>query len=121
MFNLEGVQHFLETRLSSSTEEQRAFLEQQAACLARSQRMTNDVASLRQKLASTEAEQNRLCDGEQFEEAEALESTIQQLKDAITRRLEEVAGTSRQMETLASSLLDLTRDRESLTEQVLTR
>jgi hypothetical protein len=60
MFNLEGVQHFLETRLSSSTEEQRAFLEQQAACLARSQRMTNDVASLRQKLASTEADQNRL-------------------------------------------------------------
>jgi hypothetical protein len=83
--------------------------------------MTSDVASLRQQLSSTESEQNRLCDAEQFEEAEALESTIQQLKDAITRRLEEVAGTSRQMETLARSLLDLTREREGVSERALTR
>jgi len=102
-------------------EEHRALLEQQAACLARSQRMTSDVASLRQKMTDTEAEQNRLCDAEQFEEAEALESTIQQLKDAISRRLEEVAGTAREMDNLARSLLDLTKKREVLAEQTLER
>jgi len=119
MPNLDSTQQWMEQQLSTSMEEQRALLEQQAACLARSQKMTSDVVSLRQQLASTEADQNRLCDAEQFEEAEALEASIQQLKDAITRRLEEVAGTSRQMETLARSLLDLTRQREDLAEQVL--
>merc|ERR1711972_586155 len=51
-----------------------------------------DVDSMRQQLAALEAEQDRLAEAEMFDEAEALEETVQQLKDALARGEEQVAA-----------------------------
>ncbi|CAJ1457833.1 unnamed protein product, partial [Effrenium voratum] len=67
------------------------------------------------------AEQNSLCDKEQYEEADALDVTIQELKDKISKEFEEVASGAKKLVTFAGSLLSLSRDRASLAKQALDR
>lgn len=83
--------------------------------------MAADIADLRKKLADVEADQNSLCDSERFEEAGALDSTIQELKESIMRRLEDVAAASRQMETLSRDLLSVAEKRASLADKAFDR
>lgn len=118
---IDSVQLWLEEKSVMALEQQKDLLDQQSTCLAASQRSASDVAALRQKLAATEADQNRLCDNEQFEEAATLDTTIQELKGSITVRLEEVATLARQMESLARSLLDTTQERETSVNASLER
>lgn len=119
VFNSAGLRQWLDEQAASSIEEQRALLEKQAATLSKSQQLADEVEGLRQRLARTEAEQNGLCDSERFEEAGALDSVIQDLKDAIAKQLEEVAASGRQMEGLVRDALDVARARQQLTEHAL--
>eukprot|EP00438_Fugacium_kawagutii_P022125 Skav211296 [mRNA] locus=scaffold1746:29118:34862:- [translate_table: standard] len=93
----------------NSAEEQRQLLEAEASCLSASQQTADNIAALRQKLEKTEADQNSLCDKEQYEEADALDATIQELKDMISRELEEVASGAKKLVIFAENLLGLTR------------
>mmetsp|Transcript_20363 Transcript_20363/g.36407 ORF Transcript_20363/g.36407 Transcript_20363/m.36407 type:complete len:1107 (-) Transcript_20363:84-3404(-) len=119
VFNIGGIRQWTDERAAELEKEQRSLLEQKATCLSSSQRTTDNIAALRNRLETTEADQNNLCDNEQFEEAGALDSTIQELKDMISQQLEEVSVGARQMETLNKSLLSLTRERAALTNQAL--
>eukprot|EP00930_Biecheleria_cincta_P027263 TRINITY_DN19148_c0_g1_i1.p1 TRINITY_DN19148_c0_g1~~TRINITY_DN19148_c0_g1_i1.p1 ORF type:complete len:1219 (+),score=325.67 TRINITY_DN19148_c0_g1_i1:54-3659(+) len=116
-----GVREWMRDRAAECDRNQRRLLEEQMSCLSARQRTTENIASLRQRLEQTEAEQNSLCDKEQFEEAGALDVAIQELKDAISKQLEEVSLGSQQMESLAKSLLDLARGRQSVACEALTR
>merc|ERR1719356_1940734 len=109
-FNVDGVRMWLSARTIASTEDQKGILEQQVDCLNEGRNRSVEIEELRRRLSKTEVEQNALCDSEQFEEAGALDITIQELKDAITRQLEEVSAADRQMEGLAQTLLMLIRD-----------
>lgn len=116
-----GVREWLRDRAAESDREQLRLLEEQTSCLSARQCTAENIASLRQRLEQTEAEQNSLCDNEQFDEAGALDVAIQELKDAISKQLEEVSIGSRRMESLAKSLLDLARGRQSVACEALTR
>lgn len=120
-FNAAGVRQWLEEQLDESDKEQQRLLEAQASCLSASQRTADSIAELRQHLTKTEADQNQLCDNEQFEEADALDCTIQGLKDDISKELEEVAIGAKKMVTFAESLLSLTRSRISVANDALDR
>jgi len=120
-FNAACVRQWLEDRLDDSDKEQFNLLEAQASCLSASQKMADNIAEFRQQLAEIEAEQNRLCDAEQFEEADALDAAIQELKDKISKELEEVALGAKKMITFAESLLSLTRDRVVTANQAFDR
>jgi len=116
-----GIREWLRDRAAECDRDQRRLLEEQVSCLSARQRTAENIASLRQRLDQTEAEQNSLCDKEQFEEAGALDVAIQELKGAISKQLEEVSLGSGQMESLAKSLLDLARGRQSVACEALTR
>lgn len=120
-FNAAGVRQWLEEQLDESDKEQQHLLEAQASCLSASQRTADSIAELRQRLAKTEADQNQLCDNEQFEEADELDCTIQGLKDEISKELEEVAIGAKKMVTFAESLLNLTRSRIAVANDALDR
>eukprot|EP00439_Symbiodinium_sp_Y106_P011869 s2151_g1.t2 len=120
-FNAAGVRQWLEEQLDESDKEQQHLLEAQASCLSASQRTADSIAELRQRLAKTEADQNQLCDNEQFEEADELDCTIQGLKDEISKELEEVAIGAKKMVTFAESLLNLTRTRIAVANDALDR
>ncbi|CAE7570318.1 unnamed protein product [Symbiodinium sp. CCMP2456] len=120
-FNAAGVRQWLEEQLDESDKEQQRLLEAQASCLSASQQTADSIAELRQRLTKTEADQNQLCDNEQFEEADALDCTIQGLKDEISKELEEVAIGAKKMVTFAESLLSLTRSRISVANDALDR
>eukprot|EP00931_Biecheleriopsis_adriatica_P086285 TRINITY_DN60995_c0_g1_i1.p1 TRINITY_DN60995_c0_g1~~TRINITY_DN60995_c0_g1_i1.p1 ORF type:complete len:1117 (+),score=359.09 TRINITY_DN60995_c0_g1_i1:45-3395(+) len=120
-FNVGGVRQWLQERFQEGEKEQRHLLEEQAGCLAASQRTADNITALRIRLEKTEADQNSLCDNEQFEEAGALDLTIQELKDTISKQLEEVATGARQMEALAKQLLSTTRDRAAVASQAQER
>lgn len=120
-FNTSGIKVWLQRKTAASLEDQRTILESQSTCLCKSQEMTKEIDGLRQKLASVEAEQNRLCDDEKFDEAGALDSSIQELKGTIMGRLEEVAAAGQQAQTLARDLLQLAQDRETFAQQAIDR
>ncbi|CAE8588465.1 unnamed protein product, partial [Polarella glacialis] len=120
-FNVSGVKQWLHEASVDCEKDQRRLLDEQASCLSASQRTADDIEALRKRLEKTEADQNSLCDSEQFEEAGALDATIQELKDTISKQLEEVATGARQMETLSKSLLSLTRDRSTLAAKAMDR
>eukprot|EP00913_Durusdinium_trenchii_P007856 g7373.t1 len=114
-FNVSGVWQWLDEQKMKSEKEQKHLLEEEAVCLSESQRTAEKIASLRVKLEETEAEQNTLCEQEEYEKADALDATIQELKDKISRELEE------KLVSFAEHLLSLTRDRASLSKQALER
>lgn len=120
-FNVSGVWQWLEGQQTKSEKEQRQLLEAEASCLSASQQIADNIAALREKLERTEADQNSLCDKEQYEEADALDATIQELKDMISKELEEVASGAKKLVIFAENLLGLTRDRASLSVQALER
>lgn len=120
-FNVSGVWQWLEGQLVNSEKEQKQLLEAEASCLSASQQTADNIAALRQKLEATEADQNSLCDKEQYEEADALDAQIQELKDLISRELEEVASGAKKLVIFAENLLGLTRDRASLSTKALER
>lgn len=120
-FNVSGVWQWLDEQKMKSEKEQKHLLEEEAVCLSESQRTAEKIASLRVKLEETEAEQNTLCEQEEYEKADALDATIQELKDKISRELEEVAIGAKKLVSFAEHLLSLTRDRASLSKQALER
>jgi len=120
-FNVSGVQQWLEHETNASTQDWRALLDEQAACLSMSQRKTEELEALRRSLLNTESDQNKLCEDEKFDEAGALDATIQELKDSIARRIEEVASVARRGEELSGKLLDLAHSREALTMNAFER
>ncbi|CAJ1327572.1 unnamed protein product [Effrenium voratum] len=120
-FNVSGVRQWLDVQLLESEKEHRRLLEAEASCLSASQQTAENITALRAKLEKTEAEQNSLCDKEQYEEADALDVTIQELKDKISKEFEEVASGAKKLVTFAGSLLSLSRDRASLAKQALDR
>jgi len=76
-FNIDCVRQWVEERTKANAEEQRDLLKRRAACVSAAQRTAEEVAALRKRLAAAEADQNTLCEQEKFEEAGALDSTIQ--------------------------------------------
>jgi len=114
-----SVRDWLRKAMGANLDQQRNILEEQQQCLAGSWKATDEIAGMRQKLVDTEAEQNRLCEVEQFEEAGALDATIQELKEAITAHLDKIAHASKKMEELAGDLRVVAEDRKQVAGQVL--
>ena len=76
-FNIDCVRQWVEERTKANADEQRDLLKRRAACVSAAQRTAEEVAALRERLAATEVDQNTLCEQEKFEEAGALDPTIQ--------------------------------------------
>jgi len=116
-----GIRVWLEAKTLESIEQQRGVLDERAASLNLSQRATVAIAALRQELSTAEADQNRLCDEEQFEEAGAIDATIQDFKAKIAAKLEDVTSVTRRSQAQIRELLELTRTRGVFTNDALDR
>lgn len=103
----------------SNAGDQCLILQQRESSLVASKCQEEELAALRKKLADAEAEQNSLCENERYEEADALDTTIQELKATITLRLEEVSSESKKADELARTILGMAKDREAIAKDVL--
>eukprot|EP00746_Dinoflagellata_sp_MGD_P003095 gnl/MRDRNA2_/MRDRNA2_106031_c0_seq1.p1 gnl/MRDRNA2_/MRDRNA2_106031_c0~~gnl/MRDRNA2_/MRDRNA2_106031_c0_seq1.p1 ORF type:complete len:1245 (+),score=325.33 gnl/MRDRNA2_/MRDRNA2_106031_c0_seq1:196-3735(+) len=107
------VHKWLNEELSTNAERHQEVAAQQAQLSAKVTHARAELLSVRQRLASAEANQNRLCAEDRFEEAGALDHTIRDFKDAMTSKLEAVAAASRENHKLGEKLLALSNERSA--------
>jgi len=117
--SVDGVKTWHESRSGSIAGNQKLILDQRTECMALSLRCEDDLEALRKQLIEVEAEQNRLCENDDFDEAERLDSTLQELRSKEAKECEQVRAAAQKAEALTESLLRYARERQDLAEMAL--
>lgn len=84
-------------------------------------RYADSLDALRKEIAEVEAEQSRLCDQDEFDEAERLDETLQTLHQRERASVDQVRAAEQKAEALTESMLRFARERQELAELAFDR